>query len=61
MRIEGATSRYYKTSLFYQLVTAAKARIIREPFRRHGGDRTHAARALGIQRTYLIRLIRRWM
>jgi transcriptional regulator with PAS, ATPase and Fis domain len=58
MRIEGATCRCYKTGLFYQLVAAAKARTIRETLRRHGGNRTHAARALGIQRTYLIRLIR---
>jgi len=47
-----------KTSLFYQLVTTEKARIISEALRRHNGNRTHTAKALGLQRTYLIRLIR---
>ncbi len=37
---------------------AQQLRSIRETLRRHGGNRSHAARALGIQRTYLIRLIR---
>ena len=47
----------YKASLFYRLVDAAKVRILKEALRRHGGNRTHAARALGIQRPCLIRLI----
>jgi hypothetical protein len=47
----------HKASLFYRLVDAAKVRILKEALRRHRGNRTHAARALGIQRTCLIRLI----
>ena len=49
--------RRYKASLFYRLVDAAKVRIPKEALRRPGGNRPHAARALGIQRTCLIRLI----
>jgi DNA-binding NtrC family response regulator len=57
-RPEGSTCRYYKTSLFYELLTAAKIRILREALQRHQGNRTHTARALGLQRTYLIRLLK---
>ena len=58
-RTEGVVCRYYKTGLFYQLVKAAKVRILREALRRHGGNRTHTARTLGLQRSYLLRLIRK--
>jgi DNA-binding NtrC family response regulator len=50
--------RRYKISVFYQLVTAAKAKILRETLRDHDGNRSRAARALGLQRTCLLRLIR---
>ena len=52
------TCGYYKTGLYYKLLTAAKVRILREALRRHHGNRTHTARALGLQRSYLIRLIK---
>ena len=48
---DAALIRRYKASLFYRLVDAAKVRILNEALRRHGGNRTHAARALGTQRT----------
>jgi transcriptional regulator with GAF, ATPase, and Fis domain len=35
-----------------------KRKLLTEVLREHGGNRTHAARALGLQRTYLLRLIR---
>ena len=34
-----------------------KRQLIETTLREHGGNRTHAARALGLQRTYLLRLI----
>jgi len=39
-------------------VTDFKRRLLEEALRSAGGNRTHAARALGLQRTYLLRLIR---
>jgi DNA-binding NtrC family response regulator len=57
-RPEGTSCRYYKTGLYYDLLTAAKIGILREALRRHRGNRTHTARALGLQRTYLIRLLK---
>ena len=35
-----------------------KKDLIRATLEAHQGNRTHAARALGLQRTYLLRLIR---
>jgi DNA-binding NtrC family response regulator len=35
-----------------------KRRLIETALRQSGGNRTHAARGLGLQRTYLLRLIR---
>jgi transcriptional regulator with PAS, ATPase and Fis domain len=35
-----------------------RKRLIRETLARHGGNQTKAAQALGLQRTYLARLIR---
>jgi DNA-binding NtrC family response regulator len=51
--------RRYKASLFYRLVDAAKVRILKEALRRHRGNRTRTAEALGLQRSYLVRLIRK--
>lgn len=39
-------------------VTDFKRRLLEQALRNAGGNRTHAARALGLQRTYLLRLIR---
>ena len=38
-------------------VVAFKRELIETTLRTHGGNRTHAARSLGIPRTYLVRLI----
>ena len=39
-------------------VDAFKKDLIEQTLLAHGGNRTYAARALGLQRTYLLRLIR---
>ena len=39
-------------------VVAFKRQLIATTLRDHAGNRTHAARALGLPRTYLVRLIR---
>jgi arginine utilization regulatory protein len=56
--LEGTICRYYKTGRYYELLTAAKVHILREALRRHHGNITHTARAIGLQRTYLSRLIK---
>jgi DNA-binding NtrC family response regulator len=43
---------------FHRAVADFKRRLIEETLRRRDFNRTHAARALGLQRTYLLRLIR---
>ncbi|MBI3028718.1 MAG: hypothetical protein HYY64_04315 [Candidatus Rokubacteria bacterium] len=43
---------------FRGAVEEFKRRLIEAALRRSGGNRTHAARCLGLQRTYLLRLIR---
>ncbi len=43
---------------FHEAVVAHKRQIIREALRRSGGNRSRAASALGLQRTYLSRLIK---
>ena len=43
---------------FHQAVAAFKRDLIRTVLEGRQGNRTHAARALGLQRTYLIRLIK---
>jgi len=43
---------------FHEAVVAYKRQIIREALRRFGGNQSRAATALGLQRTYLSRLIR---
>jgi Nif-specific regulatory protein len=45
-------------SAFHQGVEAYKKQLLRTTLEAHGGNRTHAARALGLQRTYLLRLMR---
>jgi len=43
---------------FYGAVSDFKRRLIEATLTQAGGNRTRAARALGLQRTYLLRLIR---
>ena len=47
-------------SPFHEEVENFKKALIRTTLEAHGGNRTHAARALGLQRTYLLRLIRQF-
>ena len=43
---------------FHGAVGEFKRRLIEATLTQSGGNRTHAARALGLQRTYLLRLMR---
>lgn len=43
---------------YHGAVSEFKRRLIEATLHRVSGNRTHAARALGLQRTYLLRLIR---
>ena len=43
---------------YHDAVSEFKRRLIESTLREVEGNRTHAARALGLQRTYLLRLIR---
>jgi DNA-binding NtrC family response regulator len=43
---------------YHGAVSDFKRRLIEATLRQMHGNRTHAARALGLQRTYLLRLIR---
>jgi len=43
---------------FHGAVSDFKRRLIEATLHQADGNRTHAARALGLQRTYLLRLIR---
>ena len=43
---------------FHGAVSDFKRRLIEETLSHTGGNRTRAARALGLQRTYLLRLMR---
>jgi DNA-binding NtrC family response regulator len=43
---------------YHGAVSDFKRRLIETTLRQARGNRTHAARALGLQRTYLLRLIR---
>ena len=45
-------------SVYHSLVNTFKAELIKRALGATGGNRTHAARLLGLQRTYLLRLIR---
>jgi len=46
------------TATYHQAVEAFKKHLIRTTLASTNGNRTHAARALGLQRTYLLRLLR---
>jgi hypothetical protein len=46
------------TLTFHHAVTEFKRRLIESALCEVGGNRTRAARALGLQRTYLLRLMR---
>lgn len=52
--------RVIRAGPFYQAVTRFRRDLIEETLRTHGGNRTRAARALGMQRTYLVRLIKEY-
>ena len=43
---------------FHEQVRELRKHLIERSLIEHGGNRTRAARALGLQRTYLLRLIR---
>ncbi len=43
---------------YHGAVSQFKRRLIETTLRESAGNRTHAARLLGLQRTYLLRLIR---
>jgi DNA-binding NtrC family response regulator len=43
---------------YHEAVTNFKRELLRSVLAAHGGNRTRAARALGLQRTYLLRLLR---
>lgn len=45
-------------SAFHQGVETYKKQLLQTTLEAHRGNRTHAARALGLQRTYLLRLMR---
>lgn len=45
-------------SAFHRGVENYKKQLLQTTLEAHRGNRTHAARALGLQRTYLLRLIR---
>ncbi len=45
-------------SSYRAAVADFKRQLIAAALLKHGGNRTHTARALGLQRTYLLRLIR---
>lgn len=47
-------------NLFHESVVEAKRAILTEALTQAGGNRTKAARVLGMQRTYLLRLIRQY-
>jgi DNA-binding NtrC family response regulator len=46
------------TPTFHEAVRAFKRQFLEAQLQQIAGNRTHAARALGIQRTYLLRLMR---
>lgn len=46
------------THTYHQHVDNFKRELLTQTLLAHCGNRTHAAKALGLQRTYLLRLIR---
>jgi DNA-binding NtrC family response regulator len=57
-RLVLVTSRDGCTVSYHGAVCDFKRRLIEATLLQAHGNRTHAARALGLQRTYLLRLIR---
>jgi DNA-binding NtrC family response regulator len=51
-------SRAMNETSYRAAVVAFKRQLVETTLSAHGGNRTHAARALGLPRTYLLRLIR---
>jgi hypothetical protein len=47
-----------RQSVYHSLLTAFRTEVITRALAAAGGNRTHAARLLGLQRTYLLRLMR---
>ncbi|MBI4254626.1 MAG: hypothetical protein HY616_06095 [Candidatus Rokubacteria bacterium] len=45
-------------SVYHSLLTAFQTEVIKRALVATGGNRSHAARLLGLQRTYLLRLMR---
>lgn len=43
---------------YHEAVREFKKELLRRTLDQHKGNKTHAARALGLQRTYLVRLLR---
>ena len=58
----GTDRRYTKVPVtrFHEIVEQFRRTLIIETLRAHKGNRTAAARAIGLQRTYLLRLIREY-
>jgi DNA-binding NtrC family response regulator len=54
----GPTQGSSPTATYHGAVFDFKRRLIEATLHQVRGNRTHAARALGLQRTYLLRLIR---
>ncbi len=46
------------THAYHQQVEEFKRQLLTQTLLAHCGNRTHAAKALGLQRTYMLRLIR---
>ena len=47
-----------RQSVYHSLLVAFQTEVIKRALDAAGGNRTHAARLLGLQRTYLLRLMR---
>jgi hypothetical protein len=47
-----------RSGVYHSLLAAFQVEVIRRALAAAGGNRTHAARLLGLQRTYLLRLMR---
>lgn len=47
----------YMKGLYYKLVRDAKRDILTAALKAYDGNRVHTAKAIGVPRTYLIRLI----
>jgi len=55
---EMSAGQMLASTSFHGQVEAFRARLLKETLARHGGNQTRAAEALGLQRTYLARLLR---